>query len=98
MAIEKYLQQFTKEQLIEQINELHKKYKEVKDKQSAIKTHENVGKVVRDAIKRIGGTPPEQLPPAEHIKQVEKRVKSAAPKLELEEKDAKGLIGKSEEE
>jgi len=31
-------------------------------------------------------------------KQVEKRVKSAAPKLELEEKDAKGLIGKSEEE
>ncbi len=31
MTIEKYLQQFTKEQLIEQINELHKKYKEVKD-------------------------------------------------------------------
>jgi len=70
----------------------------VKDQQAAIKTHENVGKEVRDAIKRIGGTPPEQLPPAEHIKQVEKRVKSAAPKLELEEKDAKGLIGKSEEE
>lgn len=70
----------------------------VKDQQAAIKTHENVGKEVREAIKRIGGTPPEQLPPAEHIKQVEKRVKSAAPKLELEEKDAKGLIGKSEEE
>ena len=70
----------------------------VKDQQSAIRTHENVGKEVREAIKRIGGTPPEQLPPAEHIKQVEKRVKSAAPKLELEEKDAKGLIGKSEEE
>jgi len=70
----------------------------VKDQQSAIRTHENVGKEVRDAIKRIGGTLPEQLPPAEHIKQVEKRVKSAAPKLELEEKDAKGLIGKSEEE
>jgi DNA-damage-inducible protein D len=70
----------------------------VKDQQSAIKTHESVGKEVREAIKRIGGTPPEQLPPAEHIKQVEKRVKSAAPKLELEEKDAKGLIGKSEEE
>jgi len=70
----------------------------VKDQQAAIKTHENVGKEVREAIKRIGGTPPEQLPPAEHIKQVEKRIKSAAPKLELEEKDAKGLIGKSEEE
>jgi len=70
----------------------------VKDQQAAIRTHENVGKEVRDAIKRIGGTLPEQLPPAEHIKQVEKRIKSAAPKLELEEKDAKGLIGKSEEE
>ena len=70
----------------------------VKDQQTAIRTHEKVGKEVRDAIKRIGGTLPEQLPPAEHIKQVEKRVKSAAPKLELEEKDAKGLIGKSEEE
>ncbi|MCX5717713.1 MAG: DNA damage-inducible protein D [Nitrospirae bacterium] len=70
----------------------------VKDQQVAIRTHENVGKEVRDAIKRIGGTLPEQLPPAEHIKQVEKRVKSAAPKLELEEKDAKGLIGKPEEE
>lgn len=70
----------------------------VKDQQAAIRTHENVGKEVRDAIKRIGGTLPEQLPPAEHIKQVEKRVKSAAPKLELEEKDAKGLSGKAEEE
>ena len=40
--------------------------------------------------------PPEHLPPAEHIKQVEKRVKSAAPKLKLEEKDTKGLIGHSE--
>ena len=49
---------------------------------------------MREAIKRIGGTLPEELPPAEHIKQVKKRVKSAAPKLELEERDAKGLIGK----
>lgn len=70
----------------------------VKDQQSAIRTHESVGKEVRDAIKRIGGTLPEKLPPAEHIKQVEKRIKDASPKLELEEKDAKGLIGKSEEE
>ncbi|MEW6615960.1 MAG: hypothetical protein AB1401_10915 [Thermodesulfobacteriota bacterium] len=70
----------------------------IKDQQTAIRTHENVGKEVREAIKRIGGTPPEQLSPAEHIKQVEKRVKSAAPKLELEGKDAKGLTGKHEEE
>ena len=34
----------------------------VKDQQAAIRTHENVGKEVRDAIKRIGGTLPEQLP------------------------------------
>jgi len=70
----------------------------VKDQQSAIKTHESVGKEVREAIKRIGGKPPEELPPAEHIKHVEKRIKSVPPKLELEEKDAKGLIGDLEEE
>jgi DNA-damage-inducible protein D len=70
----------------------------IKDQRIAIKTHENVGKEVRDAISRIGGTPPEQLSPAEHIKLVEKRVKHASPKLELEEKDAQGLIGHSEEE
>jgi DNA-damage-inducible protein D len=69
-----------------------------RDQQTAIRTHENVGKEVRDAISRIGGTPPEHLSPAEHIKLVEKRVKNISPKLELEEKDAKGLIGHSEEE
>jgi DNA-damage-inducible protein D len=35
----------------------------------------------------------ENLPPAEHIKQVEKRIKQSAPKLQLENPDAKGLIG-----
>jgi DNA-damage-inducible protein D len=70
----------------------------IRDQQIAIKTHEKVGKEVRDAISRIGGIPPEKLPPAEHIKLTEKRVKNAPPKLELEEKDAKGLIGPSEEE
>jgi DNA-damage-inducible protein D len=70
----------------------------IRDQQAAIRTHESVGKEVRDAIERIGGTPPEHLPPAEHIKLVEKRVKGVPPKLELEEKDAKGLIGHSEEE
>jgi DNA-damage-inducible protein D len=69
----------------------------VKDQQMAIKTHEYVGKEVREAIKRIGGTPPEELPSAEHIKLVEKRIKSVSPKLELEDKDAKGLIGRTKE-
>ena len=65
----------------------------INDQQTAIKTHKEVGEEVRAAIKRIGGTLPEDIPPAEHIKHVEKRIKSATPKLELEEKDAKGLIG-----
>ena len=41
---------------------------------------------------------PEHLPPAEHIKLVEKRIKSIPPKLKLDEKDAKGLTGHLEEE
>lgn len=52
-----------------------------------------VGKEVRDAIKRIGGDLPETIPAAEHIKEVEKRVKTIPPKLELDDKDAGGLLG-----
>lgn len=62
-------------------------------KRQAIQTHEQVGKEVRDAIKRIGGTPPENIPAAEHIKEVEKRLKGATPKLELDEREAGGLLG-----
>lgn len=69
----------------------------VRDQRTAIKTHESVGKEVRDAISRIGGTPPEHLSPAEHIKVVEKRIKNTSPKLELEDKDAKGLTGNPED-
>ena len=65
----------------------------VHNQTQAIQTHEQVGKEVRDAIKRIGGTLPEQIPPAEHIKEVEKRLKSSTPKLELDDKDATGLLG-----
>ena len=39
----------------------------VRNQAQAIQTHEQVGKEVRDAIKRIGGIPPENIPPAEHI-------------------------------
>jgi DNA-damage-inducible protein D len=54
---------------------------------------EQAGKEVRDAIKRIGGNLPEQIPPAEHIKQVEQRIKASTPKLELDKRDASGLLG-----
>lgn len=60
--------------------------------QQAIHAHEVVGREVREAIKRIGGTMPEKIPAAEPISAVEKRLKSALPVLELEEKDAKGLL------
>ncbi len=65
----------------------------VRNQQGAIRTHEAVGREVRDAIRRIGGTLPEDIPPAEHIKQVEKRVKNATPKLALDDRDASGLLG-----
>ncbi|MBF5039899.1 DNA damage-inducible protein D [Methylophilus sp. 13] len=65
----------------------------INNQAKAIQTHEQVGREVREAIERIGGTPPEQIPPAEHIKEVEKRLKNATPKLELDEREAGGLLG-----
>ncbi len=59
----------------------------------AIQTHHEVGREVRQAIQRIGGTLPEDLPPAEHVKQVARRVAASRPKLQLEDNDAKGLAG-----
>ncbi|MHB9101399.1 MAG: DNA damage-inducible protein D [Sulfuricella sp.] len=67
----------------------------IHDQQQAIRAHQEVGKEVRDAIQRIGGTPPEHIPAAEHIKIVEKRIKASTPKLELDEKDAGGLLGEA---
>ncbi|MGA2173125.1 MAG: DNA damage-inducible protein D [Sedimentisphaerales bacterium] len=65
----------------------------IKGQEQAIATHNKVGREVRDAIKRIGGTLPENIPPAEHIKIVQKRTKGVKPRLQLDEKNAKGLIG-----
>ena len=65
----------------------------IRDQQQAIRTHEQVGKEVRAAIERIGGERPENIPAAEPIKDVEKRIKTATPKLELDERDANGLLG-----
>ncbi len=63
----------------------------IRGEQRAIQTHNDVGKEVRAAIQRIGGTLPENVPPAEHIKQVEQRVQSTPPKLVLDESDSRGL-------
>jgi len=68
----------------------------IQGQQRAIDTHQQVGKEVRQAIRRIGGTMPESLPPAEPIKQVQKRLKESTPHLELDGPDAKGL-GEGEE-
>jgi DNA-damage-inducible protein D len=65
----------------------------IRDQQQAIRAHEQVGKEVRVAIERIGGERPENIPAAEHIKDVEKRIKTAPPKMELDERDAGGLLG-----
>lgn len=69
----------------------------INSQQQAIHAHETVGREVRDAIKRIGGTMPEDIPAAEPISAVEKRLKNTPPVLELEEQDAKGLVGKDDE-
>jgi DNA-damage-inducible protein D len=61
--------------------------------QRAIDAHHQVGREVRAAIQKIGGDLPENIQPAEHIKQVEQRVKATPQKITLAEKDAKGLRG-----
>jgi DNA-damage-inducible protein D len=65
----------------------------IRDQRHAIQTHNQVGKEVRQAIQRIGGTLPGNIPPAEHIRHVQERLATTPPKLQLEDKDAKGLTG-----
>ena len=48
---------------------------QIRGKNNANLAHYQVGKEVREAIKRIGGTMPEELPPAESIKKVESKRK-----------------------
>ena len=71
------------------------KRENIKNQRDAMETHEIVGKKVRSAIEEIGGTLPENIPPAEPIKNVEKRLKKAKPVLEVEDKDAAGLMPKT---
>jgi DNA-damage-inducible protein D len=65
----------------------------IQGQKRAIDTHRQVGKEVREAIRRIGGTMPEKLPPTEDIKQVQKRLKDSPPPLQLDGPNAKGLTG-----
>lgn len=66
---------------------------QIRNQRRAIETHETVGREVREAIRKIGGTLPEHIPADEHIKNVEKRVKATTPKLSLQDRDASGLLG-----
>jgi DNA-damage-inducible protein D len=63
----------------------------IKNPRDAMETHEIVGKKVRSAIDELGGTLPENIAPAEPIKDVKKRIKISQPVLELDPKDATGL-------
>jgi DNA-damage-inducible protein D len=65
----------------------------VHDQEGAIDTHKQVGREVREAIKRIGGTLPENLPPAEHIKRVQRRVKRTTPAIEGDNQEDAGSSG-----
>ena len=70
------------------------KLEKIKNQRDAMETHEMVGREVRAAIAKIGVAMPENIPPAEPIKNVEKRLKKAKPKLILDEKDS-GLLPKN---
>ena len=63
------------------------KNERIRNQQDAIKTHEMVGRKVRSTIEDLGGTLPENITPAEPIKNVKKRVKAAQPRLILDSKD-----------
>lgn len=65
----------------------------IRGEQRAIDAHFSVGREVRAAITKIGGTMPEHIPADEHIKQVEKRVRAAQPRVALDGPEAAGLLG-----
>ncbi len=73
------------------------KRENIRDQRDAMDAHEMVGRKVRSAIEEIGGTMPENIAPAEHIKTVEKRLKKVKPNLILEDKDG-GLLHQDQAE
>ena len=58
-----------------------------------METHETIGKGVTSLIEEFGGTLPENIPPAEPIKKVEKRLKAIPTRLTLDHKDTLGIFG-----
>ena len=67
------------------------KNERTRNQRDAIETHEMVGRKVRATIEELGGTMPENIRPAEPIKNVKKRIKNVRPKLVLESEDASGI-------
>jgi DNA-damage-inducible protein D len=67
------------------------KRENIKNQRDAIETHEMVGKEVRAAIAKIGGTPPEYLPPAEPIKNIKKRLRTTTKLVSKEENERKKI-------
>ncbi|KWW24861.1 MAG: DNA-damage-inducible protein D [bacterium F082] len=59
----------------------------IKGKQKANMTHYEVGAKVRQTIKELGGTMPEDLPTVENIKQIEKKKKQKQLKSKKKEAD-----------
>ncbi|MFA6255559.1 MAG: hypothetical protein WC606_00105 [Candidatus Absconditabacterales bacterium] len=51
------------------------KRESIKGQSKANLTHFEVGKEVRETIKKIGGTMPEKLPVSDNIKEAKKRIK-----------------------
>lgn len=68
------------------------KRERIKNQRDAIETHEMVGKEVRKAIKEIGGTLPENIPPAEPIKALKKRLEKSPSPLTVDPKDTLGIV------
>lgn len=52
------------------------KREQIKGKQTANQTHFEVGKKVRKTIQELGGKMPENLPPSESIKKLEKKIQN----------------------
>ena len=55
----------------------------IKGKQNANRAHEEVGAKVRQTIKELGGTMPEDLPVADSIKKIEKKLKPTPKRKKL---------------
>ncbi len=68
------------------------KNERIRNQRDAMETHEMVGEKVRLLIEEIGGTLPENIPPAESIKTVKKRLKTTAPRVLLDPKDTLGIF------